>query len=129
MQGLQVDARRRRFGTSLAPNTPAAPSSGCPFHRGDLVRVDIELLCQFSQRLFALHGGQSHLCFEGRCVVPAGSLAHRLSCAAAFFPLSKFVRPALKIAKKTKRYRCYLTDEEWVWIAPLMPKCTPPRAP
>ena len=27
-----------------------------------------------------------------------------------------------KIAKKTKRYPCDLTDEEWARIAPLMPK-------
>ena len=27
-----------------------------------------------------------------------------------------------KIAKKTKRYPCDLTDEEWERIAPLMPK-------
>src|SRR3954452_6895546 len=45
--------------------------------------MDIELLGQFGQRLLAPHGGQSHLRFESRRVVPAGSSAHRLSCSAA----------------------------------------------
>jgi hypothetical protein len=45
--------------------------------------MDIELLRQFGQRLLAPHGGQSHLRFESRRVVPAGSSAHRLSCSAA----------------------------------------------
>jgi len=89
MQGFQIDPWRRRFGTSLGPEYP-----GCSFEQlslplGDLVRrrllkvppsearwnscrrLDIEVLCQFGQRLFALHGGQSHLRLEGRCVVPA----------------------------------------------------------
>src|SRR3954465_15286028 len=45
--------------------------------------MNIELLRQLSQRLLTLHGGQGHLCFESRRVVPAGSSAHRLSCSAA----------------------------------------------
>src|SRR3954465_5576946 len=45
--------------------------------------MDIELLGQFGQRLLTLHGSQGHLRFESRCVVPAGSSAHRLSCSAA----------------------------------------------
>src|SRR6185503_11870318 len=45
--------------------------------------MNIELLRQFGQRLLAPHGGQSHLRFESRRVVPAWSSAHRLSCSAA----------------------------------------------
>src|SRR3974390_2111521 len=45
--------------------------------------MDIELLGQFSQRLLALDRGQSHFRFKSRCVVPAWSFAHRLSCSTA----------------------------------------------
>src|SRR3954453_13789664 len=54
------------------PNTPAAPSRSPP-----------QELRQFGQRLLAPHGGQSHLRFESRRVVPAGSSSHRLSCSTA----------------------------------------------
>ena len=68
--GLALVLRRKR---------PAAPSSKLAFPLRDLVRMDIELLRQFGQRLLALDGGQSHLRLEGRCVVPAGALRHLLS--------------------------------------------------
>src|SRR6185312_10473028 len=45
--------------------------------------MNVELLRQFGERLLAPHGGQSHLRFESRRVVPAWSSAHRLSCSAA----------------------------------------------
>src|SRR3974377_1824652 len=45
--------------------------------------MDIALLAQFSQRLLALDRGQSHFRFKSRCVVPAWSFAHRLSCLTA----------------------------------------------
>ena len=45
----------------------------------DLVRVHIEKLSQFGQRLVALHGSQCHLRLEARRVVPAGSLRHLCS--------------------------------------------------
>src|SRR4051794_36986607 len=45
--------------------------------------MDVELLRQLGQRLLALDGGQSHLCFESRAVIPARSSRHRLSCSRA----------------------------------------------
>src|SRR3954467_12178142 len=45
--------------------------------------MNVKLLRQFGQRLLAPHGGQSHLRFESRRVVPAWSSAHRFSCSAA----------------------------------------------
>src|SRR3954471_14162735 len=44
--------------------------------------MNVELLCQLGQRLVASEGGQSHLRLESRCVVPARSFRHGLSCAA-----------------------------------------------
>src|SRR4051794_20129438 len=48
----------------------------------DLVGMNDEQLSQFAQRLVAFYDDQSHLRLEGRCVVPAGSSRHGLSCAA-----------------------------------------------
>src|SRR4051794_19149626 len=45
--------------------------------------MNVKLLRQFGQRLLAPYGGQGHLRFESRRMVPAGSSAHRLSCSAA----------------------------------------------
>jgi hypothetical protein len=41
------------------------------------------LLRQLDQGLLTLHGGKGYFGLESRRVVPAGSLAHRLSCSAA----------------------------------------------
>src|ERR1019366_3415218 len=43
---------------------------------------------QLSYRWVALHGGKCHLRLEGRCVVPARSSAHGLSCSRRLSPLS-----------------------------------------
>ena len=48
----------------------------------DLVRMHVELLGHLGQHLLALYGGQSHLRLGSRCVVPAWSSRHYLSCAA-----------------------------------------------
>src|SRR3954447_17453335 len=45
--------------------------------------MDVELLHQIGWRLLTLDGGQCHLRLEGRCVVPARSSAHHLSCPTA----------------------------------------------
>jgi len=45
--------------------------------------VHIELLRQLGQRLLSLHGRKGHLRFEGRRMISARSLAHRLSQSAA----------------------------------------------
>src|SRR4051794_21349456 len=42
--------------------------------------MNVEMLRQIGQRLLALKGGQCHLRLEARCVVPARSSAHHLSC-------------------------------------------------
>ncbi len=64
----------------LAPR-PTAKYTCSPFQKltkplRDLIRVNVKLLRQFRQRLFALNGDQCHLCLECRAVVPAGSFAH-----------------------------------------------------
>src|SRR4051794_13468210 len=83
MQRLHVDGWRGRVRSRLRPEHPSRPLQELSLPGRDLVGMDIELLGQFSQRLLALHGGQSHLRFESRRVVPAGSSAHRFSCSAA----------------------------------------------
>jgi hypothetical protein len=49
----------------------------------DLVGMNIELLGKFGEGLFTANGGESHLRFESRTVIPAGSFGHgRLLCSA-----------------------------------------------
>jgi hypothetical protein len=45
----------------------------------DLVRMNIELLRKFSQRLLPLQSCQGHLRFKNPCVIPAGTSRHRCS--------------------------------------------------
>jgi hypothetical protein len=42
----------------------------------DLVGMNIELLGKFGEGLFTANGGESHLRFESRTVIPAGSFGH-----------------------------------------------------
>src|SRR5712671_505185 len=83
MKGFQIDGWRSGFGTSLSPEYPGRPFKELRLPLGDLVGMDIELLRQIGQRLLAFDRGQSHFRLEGRCVAPACSLAHRLSCSTA----------------------------------------------
>jgi hypothetical protein len=83
VKGFQVDGRRGGIGTSFGPEYPGSPFEQLRLPLGDLIWMDIELLGQFSQRLLALGRGQSHFRFKSRCVVPAWSFAHRLSCSTA----------------------------------------------
>src|SRR4051794_7941104 len=83
MQRLHVDGWRGRVRSRLRPEHPSSPLQELSLPGHDLVGMDIELLGQFGQRLLAPHGGQSHLRFESRRVVPAWSSAHRYSCSAA----------------------------------------------
>src|SRR5688572_27313580 len=78
-----MEHRQRRTPTVAA--TLRAEQPGCPVEKlplGNLVGMNVELLCQLGQRLLALDGGQSHLRLESRCVVPTWSSRHGLSCAA-----------------------------------------------
>ena len=59
--------------------TPQPRPEKLGFPLGDLIGVNVKPLRQLGERLLPLHGGQSHLRLEGCCVVPARSLAHRLS--------------------------------------------------
>jgi hypothetical protein len=61
------------------PKTPGRAIEKLTFPLSDLIGVHIELLRQLGERLLPLYGGQSHLRLEGRCMVPARSLAHGLS--------------------------------------------------
>src|SRR5918997_4814690 len=80
MKRLHVDGWRSRW----RPRTehPGSPFQELSLPGRDLVRMHIELLSEFSQRLLTLHGSQGHLRFECRRVVPARSSRHRLSCSA-----------------------------------------------
>src|ERR1035438_8752434 len=113
MKGFQIDGWRGRFGVSLTSEYPGSPFEQLRLPLGDLVGMDIELLHQFGKRLLALDRGQSHFRLEGRCMVPAWSFAHCLSCSTAILavlkaetplmPLSKFVGPPLCMSDVQER--------------------------
>jgi hypothetical protein len=86
---LHVDCRRGRAGSRLATEHPGSSLQELGLPGRDLVRVHVELLGQFGQRLLTFHGSQRHLRLEGRGMVPPGSLAHRLSCPAAILAASR----------------------------------------
>src|SRR5215204_5622971 len=83
MERFDVDCRCTWLGLGSRPEYPGSPFEQQRLPGRDLVRMDVELLRQFSQRLLALDGGYSHLRLEGRAVVPARSSRHRLSCSRA----------------------------------------------
>src|SRR5271163_3019935 len=58
------------------PKTPGRPVEKLTAPLRDLVRMDIELLRQFGQRLLPLDRGQGYFRLERRRVVPASSLCH-----------------------------------------------------
>ena len=72
----------------LRTEHPGSPVQKLSLPGRDLVRMHVELLGQLGQRLLAPHGSQGHLRLEGRGVVPARSLAHRLSCPRPSWPPS-----------------------------------------
>src|SRR4051795_8603051 len=81
MKRLHVDGRRSRL--RLRTEHPGSPLQELSLPGRNLVRMNIELLRQFGQRLLPPYGSQGHLRFESRRVVPAWLSAHRLSCSAA----------------------------------------------
>src|SRR3954454_1704255 len=83
MECFDVDCRYTWLGLGCRPEYPGSPFEQQRLPGRDLVRMDIELLRQFGQRLLALDGGQSHLGLGSRAVVPARSSRHRLSCSRA----------------------------------------------
>jgi hypothetical protein len=50
--------------------------------------VDVEVFGQLGRRSIALDGGKRHFSLEARCVVPARSSAHGLSCSRRLSPFS-----------------------------------------
>src|SRR5919107_3035551 len=82
MQHRQVHRWTLTVAAALRAKQPGCPVEQLRLPLGDLVGVNVELLCQLGQRLVASDGGQSHLRLEGRCVVPAWSSCHGFSCAA-----------------------------------------------
>ena len=72
---LQIDGGLFRFALLLAENAGRAFKK-LTFPCRDLVRVNVELLRQFGQRLVAFDGGQSHLRLKGRRMIAARSLRH-----------------------------------------------------
>src|SRR3954463_3257509 len=87
--------------------------------------MDIELLGQFGQRLLAPHGGQGHLRFEGRRMVPAGSSAHCLSCSAAILAA---VRQKLHLSNLFKNPEPALTSGTFCATTGCRAACSPPTA-
>src|ERR1700756_3782613 len=83
MKGFQIHGWRGGIGASLSPEYPGSPFEQLYLPLNDLIWMDIKLLGQFGQRLLPLDCGQSHFCLESRCVVPAWSFAHCLSCSTA----------------------------------------------
>src|SRR5215204_4640162 len=97
MERLHIDGRRSRF--RLRTEHPGGPLQELSLPGRDLVGMNIELLGQFSQRLLAPHGSQSHLRLEGRRMVPAWSFAHRLSCSAAILAAVRQKRHLSNLSK------------------------------
>src|SRR5215204_7581971 len=83
MERFDVDCRCTRLRLGCRPEYPGSPFEQQRLPGRDLVRMDVELLRQFGQRLLAFDGGQSHLRLESRAVIPARSSRHRLSCSRA----------------------------------------------
>ena len=93
--------RSSRATPSRRPPAPREPARPEHVHRAlqqsraplrHQVRMNVILLCRLRQCLLALHGRQRQLRLECRTVVPAWSLAHHASCAAAILAA---IRPAI----------------------------------
>jgi hypothetical protein len=82
MQYRQIHCRPLTVAAAIRSKNPGCPVEKLRFPLRDLVGMNVELLRQLGQRLFALDGSQSHLRLESRCVVPARSSGHCFSCAA-----------------------------------------------
>jgi hypothetical protein len=67
--------RRAAAGTEHIGSS--APKLRLP--RGNLIRVNVELLGKLRQCPIALDGGKCHLRLESRCMIPARPSAHGLS--------------------------------------------------
>ena len=74
---LQIDAGAALRSRRVRTRPPRLRAAGLPWR--DLVRVNIEKLRQFGQRLLAFDRRQCHFRLEGRCVVAAWSSRHGLS--------------------------------------------------
>src|SRR5450759_324738 len=86
VQRLHIDdgrARRRARSENVR-----CPTFELCFTRRNLIWVDIERLRQLSEHSINHDGGKRHLGLESRCVVPARSSAHGLSCSRLSSPLS-----------------------------------------
>src|SRR5450830_120847 len=99
--------------TRRGPEHPGSPFKQLRFPLCDLIGMDVELLRQFCQRLIALDGGQSHLRLEYRCVVPARSSAHCLSCSRSSSPLSgrNSTYPAVQICRASSEGSIVVADD------------------
>jgi hypothetical protein len=87
MQRLHIDGPRGRRRAPRSENSGSSPLQ-LRLPCRDLIGVDVEMLRQLSYRPVALDGGKRHLRLEGRCVVPARSSVHGLSCSRRLSPLS-----------------------------------------
>src|SRR6202011_497271 len=87
MQRLHIDGRRGRRHAPRSENSGSSPLQ-LRLPCRNLIGVDVEMLRQLSYRPGALEGDKRHLRLEGRCVVPARSSVHGLSCSRRLSPLS-----------------------------------------
>lgn len=76
---LHVRRRRGRLQFRLGTERPGSSLEELGLLGRDLVRVNVELLGQFGQRLLAAQSSQRRFCLEIRAMVPPRTLAHRLS--------------------------------------------------
>jgi hypothetical protein len=86
MQGLHVD---HRFWFSLrgVPKNTSRTLKQLITPLLDLVRMNVEILCQLDQRLLALDRGHGHFCLECRTMIPARSSCHSLLLACSIMLL------------------------------------------
>ena len=115
MKRLHVDGRLCCSVAAPCTEHIGSPAFELPLPRCDLVGVDIELLRKLSQCSIAFDGGKRHFRFENRCMVPARSSGHGLSCFAVAqraccqaetppIVLYRFPGPALGGALRALRY-------------------------
>ena len=95
MQGLHVD-HRFWFGLRGAPKNTSRTLKQLVPPLFDLVRVNVEILCQLDQRLLALDRGHGHFRLECRAVIPARSFCHNhlLACSIMLLLRGKSTYPS-----------------------------------
>ena len=87
--------------------TGATPTKSWSFHCLSLVRMHVERLSEFRQRLFPAEGGQRHLGLQSRAMVSAWSSRHDTASWTAMRPLvsSHVTYLRIQISPATARFK------------------------